>query len=282
MRVTCTVNVEQRVAGDAWEGESLRYVLRERLGLPGSKNACEQGECGSCTVIMDGVTVCACLVAAGQAQDRDIRTVEGLAAGHPEIARRAAARIAVRYEVLEPVTTARAAMAAGAPALHPGGNIVRHLRLRHGDPAATAGIVVTGDYQVGMQDQAFLGPESALAVPDGEGGADLFVATQWLHADQRLRRRADRVRLRVADGPLRRRGRPGPRRVPLPQRDVAGITGPDRADDRQPGPRRRTAPPGAGDAAAAAARRRPLRPARHAGRRLQHDPRGGCQAGRRD
>jgi aerobic carbon-monoxide dehydrogenase small subunit len=86
MRVICTVNGERRVADDVWEGESLLYVLRERLGLPGSKNACEQGECGSCTVVMDGGTVCACLVAAGQAAGRDIQTVEGLAAGgvpHP-------------------------------------------------------------------------------------------------------------------------------------------------------------------------------------------------------
>ena len=80
MRVSCTVNGERLAADDVWAGESLLYVLRERLGLPGSKNACEQGECGSCTVVMDGVTVCACLVAAGQAQDRDIQTVEGLAA----------------------------------------------------------------------------------------------------------------------------------------------------------------------------------------------------------
>ncbi len=79
MRVSCTVNGEHRIAEDVWEGESLLYLLRERLGLPGSKNACEQGECGSCTVFMDGVTVCACLVAAGQAQGREIRTVEGLA-----------------------------------------------------------------------------------------------------------------------------------------------------------------------------------------------------------
>ena len=79
MRVSCTVNGEHRIADDVWEGESLLYLLRERLGLPGSKNACEQGECGSCTVFMDGVTVCACLVAAGQAQDREILTVEGLA-----------------------------------------------------------------------------------------------------------------------------------------------------------------------------------------------------------
>ncbi len=61
-------------------GESLLYVLRERLGLPGAKNACEQGECGSCTVYLDDVPVCACLVAAGQAEGREVRTVEGLAA----------------------------------------------------------------------------------------------------------------------------------------------------------------------------------------------------------
>ena len=81
MRVTVTVNGEQRVADDVWEGESLLYVLRERLGLAGSKNACEQGECGSCTVSLDGVSTCACLVAAGQAQGRAVRTVEGLADG---------------------------------------------------------------------------------------------------------------------------------------------------------------------------------------------------------
>jgi len=81
MRVNLTVNGEQRQADDVWEGESLLFVLRERLGLPGSKNACEQGECGSCTVYLDDVPVCACLVAAGQAQDRSVRTVEGLADG---------------------------------------------------------------------------------------------------------------------------------------------------------------------------------------------------------
>ena len=86
MRVTMTVNGEPRRADDVWPGENLLYVLRERLGLPGSKNACEQGECGSCTVYLDGLPVCACLVAAGQAQDRSIITVEGLASGaalHP-------------------------------------------------------------------------------------------------------------------------------------------------------------------------------------------------------
>ena len=81
MRVTMTVNGEPATADDVWEGESLLFVLRERLALPGSKNACEQGECGSCTVLLDDVPVCACLVAAGQAADREIVTVEGLAAG---------------------------------------------------------------------------------------------------------------------------------------------------------------------------------------------------------
>ncbi|MGW2599433.1 (2Fe-2S)-binding protein [Streptomyces klenkii] len=81
MRVNFTVNGRPRQADDVWEGESLLYVLRERLGLPGSKNACEQGECGSCTVRLDGVPVCACLVAAGQAEGREVVTVEGLATG---------------------------------------------------------------------------------------------------------------------------------------------------------------------------------------------------------
>ena len=79
MRVTFTVNGRKHEADDVWEGESLLYVLRERMGLPGSKNACEQGECGSCTVRLDGESVCACLVAAGQVEGRDVVTVEGLA-----------------------------------------------------------------------------------------------------------------------------------------------------------------------------------------------------------
>ncbi|MFC8098967.1 (2Fe-2S)-binding protein [Streptomyces sp. NPDC057363] len=79
MRVNFTVNGRPQEADDVWEGESLLYVLRERMGLPGSKNACEQGECGSCTVRLDGVPVCSCLVAAGQAQGREVVTVEGLA-----------------------------------------------------------------------------------------------------------------------------------------------------------------------------------------------------------
>ncbi|WP_053700710.1 (2Fe-2S)-binding protein [Streptomyces sp. NRRL F-5755] len=79
MRVKFTVNGREQQADDVWEGESLLYVLRERMGLPGSKNACEQGECGSCTVRLDGVPVCSCLVAAGQVEGREVVTVEGLA-----------------------------------------------------------------------------------------------------------------------------------------------------------------------------------------------------------
>jgi aerobic carbon-monoxide dehydrogenase small subunit len=86
MRLNLTVNGERREADGIWEGESLLYVLRERLGFPGSKNACEQGECGSCSVYLDGVLVCSCLVLAGQAEDSDVVTVEGIAEGenlHP-------------------------------------------------------------------------------------------------------------------------------------------------------------------------------------------------------
>ncbi|GAA4391741.1 (2Fe-2S)-binding protein [Actinomadura verrucosospora] len=83
MRVNLTVNGAEEAVDEVWEGESLLYMLRERMGLPGSKNACEQGECGSCTVYLDGVPVCACLVAAGQAEGREVVTVEGLAEGPP-------------------------------------------------------------------------------------------------------------------------------------------------------------------------------------------------------
>jgi carbon-monoxide dehydrogenase small subunit len=85
MRVTFDVNGRRQEADDVWEGESLLYVLRERMGLPGSKNACEQGECGSCTVRLDGVPVCSCLVAAGQAEGRQVVTVEGLAGEDGEL-----------------------------------------------------------------------------------------------------------------------------------------------------------------------------------------------------
>jgi aerobic carbon-monoxide dehydrogenase small subunit len=78
MRIALTVNGEPREA-EVWEGESLLFALRERLGLPGSKNACEQGECGSCSVLLDGELVCSCLVLAAQADGHDVVTVEGLA-----------------------------------------------------------------------------------------------------------------------------------------------------------------------------------------------------------
>lgn len=86
VRISCTVNGQSRAVDDVWEGESLLSVLRQRMELPGSKNACEQGECGSCSVYMDGTLVCACLVLGGQANGREIVTVEGLLAGtvlHP-------------------------------------------------------------------------------------------------------------------------------------------------------------------------------------------------------
>ncbi|ADB75989.1 xanthine dehydrogenase subunit D [Geodermatophilus obscurus] len=108
-----------------------------------------------------------------------------VAADHPETARRAAARIRVDYEVLPALTDARRALDDDAPLVHPGGNLVRHLRLRRGEEHPTAPVVVSLDFEVGMQDQAFLGPESGLAVPAEDGGVDLYVATQWLHVDQR-------------------------------------------------------------------------------------------------
>ncbi|MFI7674721.1 xanthine dehydrogenase subunit D [Actinophytocola sp. NPDC049390] len=129
-----------------------------------------------------------------------------VAADHPETARRAADRIAVDYEVLTPVTDAEAAMRPDSPVLHPGhegGNVVRHAPIRFGEENPVADVVVTGEYTVGMQDQAFLGPESGLAVPAEDGGVDLYIATQWLHADQRQLTGAlglgeDKVRLHLA------------------------------------------------------------------------------------
>jgi xanthine dehydrogenase D subunit len=144
-----------------------------------------------------------------------------VAADHPEIARQAAKKIRVDYQVWDPVTDPRTALghptwnrlhdspaedvelSRSAASIHPKGNLVRHLTIRKGDPDATAEVVVEGTYSVGMQDQAFLGPESGLAVPDGYGGVDLYVATQWLHVDQRqvctaLGLTADQVRLTLA------------------------------------------------------------------------------------
>ena len=106
-----------------------------------------------------------------------------VAADHPETARLAAEAIVVDYEPLPAVTDA--ATAADAPPIHPDGNLFRHIRIRHGDPGATADVVIEGEYEVGMQDQAFMGTESGLAMPTGDGGVALFISTQWLHADQR-------------------------------------------------------------------------------------------------
>jgi CO/xanthine dehydrogenase Mo-binding subunit len=105
-----------------------------------------------------------------------------VAADHPETARRAAARIEVDFEPLEAVTDPERAF--DAEPLHPSGNLLRHVHIERGDRHATGDVVVTGEYEVGMQDQAFLGPESGLAVPAEDGGVDLFVSTQWLHVDR--------------------------------------------------------------------------------------------------
>ncbi len=106
-----------------------------------------------------------------------------VAADHPETARRAVEAIVVDYEALEPLVDAEAAFT--TPPIHPDGNVFRHVRIRHGDVDATGDVVVEGEYEVGMQDQAFLGPESGLAIPGEDGGVELYIATQWLHADQR-------------------------------------------------------------------------------------------------
>jgi CO/xanthine dehydrogenase Mo-binding subunit len=107
-----------------------------------------------------------------------------VAAEHPELARRAAHRIAVDYEVLEPLTDMERALEAGEVQIHPFGNILRHVRIVHGDPDAAADVWVDGYYETGMQDQAPLGPEAGLAVPAEDGGIDLYVSTQWLHVDR--------------------------------------------------------------------------------------------------
>ncbi len=127
-----------------------------------------------------------------------------VAADHPETARRARQKIKVTYEVLEPITDAeQAAHDSTLPKLHPGGNLVRHQRIIKGDPEATAPVVVSGVYEIGMQDQAFLGPESGLAIPDEDGGVHLYLATQWLHVDQRQTAKAlglplDKVKLTMS------------------------------------------------------------------------------------
>jgi CO/xanthine dehydrogenase Mo-binding subunit len=137
-----------------------------------------------------------------------------VAAEHPEQAREALAAIAVEYEPLEPVVDMERALE--QEPLHPDRptmghgyredtrpNVVRHMVIRHGDPAAEGDVVVTAEYELGIQDQAFLGPESGLAVPDGEGGVDVYVATQWLHVDRDqvapcLALRPEQVRIHLA------------------------------------------------------------------------------------
>ena len=118
-----------------------------------------------------------------------------VAAEHPEQARRAAEKVVVEYEPLEPVVdperaTEQAPIHDGSPTAghgfreDPRPNVLRSIVVRHGDPDARGDVSVSGVYELGTQDQAFLGPESGLAVPDGEGGIDVYVATQWLHVDR--------------------------------------------------------------------------------------------------
>jgi len=108
-----------------------------------------------------------------------------VAAETPELARRAVGRIAVDYEVLPPVTDMEEALSPDAPKLREWGNVLRHVRIVHGDPDAEADVWVEGYYETGMQDQAALGLEAGLAVPAEDGGVDLFVSTQWLHVDRK-------------------------------------------------------------------------------------------------
>ncbi|MBM3471222.1 MAG: xanthine dehydrogenase subunit D, partial [Armatimonadetes bacterium] len=126
-----------------------------------------------------------------------------LAAVDQETARRAAAQIVVDYEVLAAVTDMEEALRPEAPRLHEYGNVLRHIRIVHGDPEAEAEVWVEGYYETAMQDQAFLGPESGMAIPDSDGGVDLYVATQWLHVDREqvapcLNLPSEKVRLHLA------------------------------------------------------------------------------------
>jgi xanthine dehydrogenase D subunit len=111
--------------------------------------------------------------------------IAAVAADHPETCRRALAAIVVTYEVLAPLTDPEQAIDGSFAPIHPDGNVIRHQRVECGDPTATGEIVVEGTYDIGMQDQAFLGLEAALAFPDADGGGvEMYVATQWLHEDQ--------------------------------------------------------------------------------------------------
>ncbi|CAB4704291.1 MAG: xanthine dehydrogenase subunit D [Actinobacteria bacterium] len=111
--------------------------------------------------------------------------IAAVAADHPETCRRALAAIVVEYEVMTPLVDAELAILPTTPPIHPDGNLIRHQRIIHGDPNATAEIIVEGNYTIGMQDQAFLGLEAAMAFPDpGAQGVELHIATQWLHEDR--------------------------------------------------------------------------------------------------
>ena len=105
-----------------------------------------------------------------------------VAAEHPEIAAKAINAIHVTFEELTPLTDAESAITADP--IHPEGNVIRHLKIDHGDPSVTGDLVIEGTYEVGMQDQAFMGTESGMAVPSPDGSVDLYISTQWLHSDQ--------------------------------------------------------------------------------------------------
>ena len=112
--------------------------------------------------------------------------IAAVAADHPETCRRALAAIVVDYEVLDPLLDPEAAIDGAHPPIHPDGNVLRHQRIVRGDVDATGDVVVEGTYEIGMQDQAFLGLEAAVAVPDPDGGGvELHIATQWLHEDRK-------------------------------------------------------------------------------------------------
>jgi xanthine dehydrogenase D subunit len=111
--------------------------------------------------------------------------IAAVAADHPETCRRALEAIVVEYEVLAPLIDPERAIDGSHPPIHPAGNVIRHQRIMRGDQSIIGDVVVEGTYEIGMQDQAFLGLEAALAMPDpGGAGIDLFIATQWLHEDR--------------------------------------------------------------------------------------------------
>ena len=112
--------------------------------------------------------------------------IAAVAADHPETARRALDAIVVDYEVMKPLTDPEEGISGSQPPIHPDGNVFRHQRIIRGDQTIVGEVVVEDTYEIGMQDQAFLGLEAALALPDDDGcGVELFVATQWLHEDQK-------------------------------------------------------------------------------------------------